>query len=104
MRNSLKPFEGFRYTYMAEFDRFGKVVVSGKEYKTVLLIDLKNIFGDYVCDHVWIREGKKFNKLNLNKGDKVQFTAVVKKYQHFKKDNKNIDYRLIHLYDIKKIT
>ena len=31
-------------------------------------------------DHVWIKSTKRFEKLNLKKGDKVLFTARVEEY------------------------
>lgn len=112
MRSKLKKFENFRFTYVATFKRFGKVIVSGREYETILFTDLKNTFGDYICDHIWIRKIKKFKDLDLKTGDKVMFSAICKKYQRGYKGESPLypnykitfDYKLINFKKIRKIT
>lgn len=107
MRTGLKPFQNVRYTYVATFNRYGKNTVSGRTYKTMLFTNVKNIFGDFVCDHIWIREAKKFNKFKLKKGDIVSFSAVVKPYKRGYYDTTDPsakDYRLVYIKNIKKRT
>lgn len=82
MREALKPLQNIRFTYIATFEKFGINIVSGRQYKTALLTNVKNSFGDYICDHLWIRDVKQLNKLNIKKGDKIMFSAIAKKYQH----------------------
>lgn len=82
MREALRPFQNIRFSYIATFDRFGINYVSGQKYETALLKDLKNSFGDYICQHIWVRETKPLRKLNLKSGDKIMFSAVAKVYQH----------------------
>lgn len=112
MRNKLKAFEDIRFTYIATFERYGKNIVSGIEYPTMLFTNLKNSFGDYICDHIWTREVKKFKSLNLKPGDKVIFSAQTKKYKRGYKGSNPLprdyklsyDYKLIYIKNIKKIT
>lgn len=111
MRNKLKAFEDIRFTYIATFERYGKNVVSGIEYPTMLFTNLKNSFGDYICDHIWTRETKKFKSLNLKPGDKVIFSAQTKKYKRGYKGEKPLphdykisyDYKFIYIKNVKKI-
>lgn len=106
MRNKLKAFENIQYTYIAEFSRYGSAIISNRKYDTVLLKNIKNVFGDYVCEHIWVREPWKFKKIKLQEGDKIMFKAVVKKYKRgYFKDTSNVDfdYCLKYFHDIKKI-
>lgn len=111
MRVNLKPFKDIRRNYIATFERYGTNVVSGVEYKTILLVNVRNQFDDFVCEHIWLRETKMFDKLKLKKGDKVMFSAVVKEYkrgyytQEFYSNGKPItkDYRLCFIKNVKKI-
>lgn len=110
MRTALKTYNNIRCTFIAEFKRYGTSVISGVEYDTVLLLNIKNTFGDFLTDHVWIREAKKFKKLKLNQGDKVMFSAIVRQYQrgylggNTQKDESKCDYKLMYLEKIKKIS
>lgn len=109
MREALKPFQNFRFNYIATFDKFGINYVSGKKYQTALLKDLKNSYGDYLCEHIWIRDLKLLKKLNLKQGDKITFSAMVKKYQrghveNYIGENEDLcDYSLLYLENVKKI-
>ena len=109
MRTKLKPFENYRTNYIATFKKYGKNIVSGRLYKTALLTDIKNTFGDYVSDHIWIRDLKEINKLNLKENDTIIFSAVVKKYQHgyvrnYVGENESMcDYCLTYLKNTRKL-
>ncbi len=49
--------------------------------KTVLLINIKDADGTFVCDHLWFMLTKQFDALALREGDAVQFDARVKEYE-----------------------
>ena len=112
MRTNLKPFRNIRYTYVATFDRYGRRETGNSIFKTMLFLNVQNVFGDFVCDHIWINEAKKFNSLKLKKGDKVMFSAVVKTYKRgyyaddFHEDGTPItsDFRLSYIKNIRKIS
>ncbi len=104
MRNALKPLENIRFTFIATFEKYGTCIISGNPYKTALLRNIKNTFGDNICDHVWIREVWKIDKLHLKKGDIIKFSAKVAKYKHgYYLANGDSDYKLIYLKNIRKI-
>lgn len=106
MRTLLKSFENIRFTYIAEYNKIGKNRSLNNRYETMLFKNLRNSFGDYICNHIWIREIKEIKKLNLKKGDKIQFSAVVKKYYRGdrSKNKEKYDYKLVYLRNIRKIT
>ena len=67
-----------------------------KNQMCLVLTNLKhNIFGDYLCDHAWIRVGKNMFKeqREINRGDVIRFCAKIRQY---KKKNGGIDYGLFY--------
>lgn len=110
MRKKLSNIEGVRDTFTGVFERFGiKNGWNGIE-KTVLLKDIKNKNGDVVSDHLWFNLTKGFEKLQLKKGDVVQFDARVKEYyKGYKGYRDDIykpiekDYKLSYPTKIKKV-
>jgi len=63
----------------------------------LVLTNLKhNIFGDYLCDHAWIRCGKNLFKeqKEIYRGDVIKFCAKIKQYN--KSKNGGIDYGLFY--------
>jgi len=69
-----------REKYKATFIRFGK----RNGYKgdiTILLIDVIDQSHKLIALHLWMNCGKQFEKLNLKKGDMIQFFARPKIYE-----------------------
>lgn len=74
----------------------------------VLLHDLYDIDGDFMCDHIWVSNSSLFKDQNVKDGDIVQFKAIVDSYIKGylgKKDDKNtvikLDYGLNHVREVK---
>lgn len=97
-----------RNKFTAKFERFGsKSGWKGPEM-TVLLVDVKNDQGKVVSDHLWFNFTKGFEKLNLEKGDIVQFSARVREYEKGYKgwgifSETEFDYKLSYPTKIQKI-
>ena len=89
MRTALKDVKGYR-TYIATFKKFS--ISKAGNTKTMLLLDVESS-DNFITDHVWMslnefkHQGSFFYlKRNINKGNKMQFTAKVKEY--LKRDGK----------------
>jgi len=69
-------------TLLSTFKRYGlKAGYSGHIEMTVLLVDIKDVTGRLLTDHVWFKMNKSFDKLGvLSDGDIIQFDARVKRY------------------------
>ncbi|MDD4970854.1 MAG: hypothetical protein PHT07_15610 [Paludibacter sp.] len=81
MREGLKNISGRRIKVFAEVDRFGKKsAYRGMPLDTVCLINVKDIQGNPVCDHLWLIVRKQISKLNLEIGDNISFEARSKPY------------------------
>lgn len=80
MRRKLKEIgEKERHNFIGEVVRFGwKNGWMGSE-RTILLKDIRLCDG-IVCDHIWFKVGKQFERLALQPGDKVAFSARVSEY------------------------
>ena len=83
MRTALKDVKGYK-TYTATFKKFS--VSKAGNTKTMLLLNVESS-DNFITDHVWIslnefkHQGSFFYlKRNINKGNKMQFTAKVKEY------------------------
>lgn len=112
MREQLKRIEGNRQAFIGTFERFGKKSGwNGKELKTVLFKEIKDLSGKLICDHIWFNYTKGFESQGLAHGDCVMFQARVKKYwKGYKgyRDNYDLppiekDYKLSHPTKIQKI-
>ena len=69
-----------RHTFIGEVVRFGwKNGWMGSE-RTILLKDIR-LNDEIVCDHIWFKVGKQFERLSLQPGDKVSFSARVSQYE-----------------------
>lgn len=118
MRHQLQAL-GFkeRHTFKATFERYGFAPNDFDPYKkdegdlTMLLTDvyvLKNDNFEYVTDHIWVKCGINFERINPQEGDIVQFNARVDTYYKRIKDiNERIytmEYRLVYPTKIKNLT
>lgn len=113
MRTELKKLNRQRMAFTGKFERFGtKTGWCGKSEETVLLIDIRDVEGNLITEHLWFNLTKGFQKLNLEPGDKVKFQARVKRYEKGYKGYRlevwinssvEIDYKLSHPSSIRKV-
>lgn len=83
MREKLQQVAGQRIRYRGTFSRFGRKTrrVPGphgwydKEFITVLLINIVDLAGARVCDHLWFNLTKGFKDIGMAAGDTIQFDA-----------------------------
>lgn len=84
MRKELKERGNKKLTITATIKRFGGKINSyhkrPKWEETVLLVDVKDINGQHLTDHIWMNVGEGIKKLNPQTGDLIQFDARVKSY------------------------
>ena len=79
VRKNLEPLEEVRGTFVGEYMRHGG---KGKNKFTVCLTNIHDDKNNFLCDHIWLNVGKQIKELGwLQKGDKIQFNARVKKYR-----------------------
>lgn len=82
MREKLAEIEGKRCTFVGRFSRFGqRRGWRGRAFVTTLLVDIRNIQGHLICDHIWLTQYKQLEALCLQQGDQVEFVATVKRYE-----------------------
>lgn len=82
MRGKLQETNGVRSVFVGTFERFGsKSGWKGRSLQTVLLIDIKDVDGNDVCDHLWFNLTQEFDYLGLKPGDVVQFCGRVTAYE-----------------------
>jgi hypothetical protein len=97
MREELAKIHGCRRLFEGVFDRFG--VKSGYKgpLKTVCLLNIHDVVArKVVTDHLWFTMGKRFDRLNLQKGDVVRFEARVTIYEkgyRRRQDEDDFDYK-----------
>jgi hypothetical protein len=88
MREELKRIVGVRARFRGTFERYGSAIVRfsirgrmrSHPVKTLILLDVTDARGNLLTDHLWFRCGKQFNELQLQRGDRVEFTATVERY------------------------
>jgi len=110
MRENLECINDIRDVFYGIFVRIGiKKGYMGKE-ETVLLKDIRDKNGKYICDHLWFNYTKGFQEANLHEGDIVEFNARVKPYikgyfgyQWDVYKPAELDYKLSHPTKFKKI-
>lgn len=78
MREKLAGREGQWGVYTGIMTQYGSMY--GSEKLTVLLKNIKDSKGNFICDHVWLEATKHIRTANLMFGDKIQFTAIVRPY------------------------
>jgi len=96
-----------RYEFEAVFVKTG-VDKRFPEKKKNLLVDIyliKPSYKKYISDHVWVSQSKRWKNImkNIKEGDKISFTAEVKKY--YKEGNKEFfeNYALTSIRSVKII-
>lgn len=99
MRENLKDINHVRKRFNAVFSRYGVRTSFGHKKRTLLFLDVKDSYGNDVCDHIWFTDCKGWKSLKLKKGDKVSFLARVKPYwKGYVGDVESVqmDYKLSH--------
>lgn len=81
MREELARREGLRGLFTATYARPGSRTSRGYEVLTLLLVDVKDASGQTVTDHLWFTRTLRWQRLNLQPGNQVRFTARVAPYQ-----------------------
>lgn len=77
-RRRLRKLRDKRVTLRGRFVRWGADYAGNR---TVLLRDVTNCNGEFLCDHVWMHCSQKRHSLEgVVKGDQLQFRATVRKY------------------------
>ena len=111
MRTSLAPIAGRRRKFRGVFVRYGQKSGYKGTLTTILLKDIQDMIErKVVTDHLWFTMGKRFQSLNLQNGDIVEFDARVtryyKGYQGRREDELHpieLDYRLSFPTKLKKV-
>src|ERR1700730_11601863 len=112
MRKELKKIDEQRELFRGVFSKYGlKTSYRGPSTNTVLLVQIRDSRGAFICDHLWFNVTKGFEKLGaLQQGEFIQFEARVKKYKkgYVNKragiDESASDYKLSHPTKIVKIS
>lgn len=80
MRTALSNIQELRDIFRAVFVQYGTKTYKGHLTTTLLF---KNITrnNELLTDHIWLAETAGFQKLDLKKGDAIEFCARVKKYK-----------------------
>ena len=103
-----------RSIFTGKFVKFGiKSDRKGNPVSTVLLSEIRDESGIYLCDHLWIEDAKDFYSLDLAAGDIVQFYGRVESYKKGYRGNRCIDvmskkpmkwdYKITDIIGVKKI-
>jgi hypothetical protein len=112
MRKELEKIDGVRTRFTGIVAQFGKKEnYRGRPSPTVMLKSVRKGSGQFVTDHLWFVIGKRFEAIQLEIGDKIQFDARVKEYTKGYKGYRDIDdekpietdYKLSHPTNIIKI-
>jgi hypothetical protein len=86
MRRVLKRMVGERRMFRATFARYGwRPSRKGQSRQTVLLVDLADLEGNPISDHIWFNCNRRFILLGkreggLRQGDLIEFEAIVTRY------------------------
>ena len=110
MRQELKKKDEERAAFTGIFRKYGtKSNFRGPSTETLLLNDIRDDKGIFICDHLWFNLTRGFEKLGtLNNGDRISFEARVKKYKKgyvnrkIGIDQETVDYKLSHPTKMKK--
>ena len=92
MRDALENIWKQKRRLSGTFVKFG--IKSGKHYNprlTVLLSDISDEYGTYLCEHIWINESKDFMPLNLSPGDRVELNGTVNMYKKGYRGERNTE-------------
>jgi hypothetical protein len=104
MRTVLKKIDTERNSFTGTFSKYGlKTNYKGPSTETILLTQITDSEGKFICDHLWFNLTKGFENIGtLKKGDRIRFDARVKKYEKGfvnRKagiDQRTSDYKLSH--------
>lgn len=80
MRKNLAQYEEQRANFTGTFVRNGEKPGWHKPEPTILLANIYDANGNFVCDHLWFNLTRAFAALNLKPGDVVRFDVRVKRY------------------------
>lgn len=85
MREQLKPHCDKRMRFVAIFDRYSfRKDHKKRKIKTALVVGaVEKQTKAYMCDHIWFDNSEHFEKLKLQKGDFVEFSARVVAYKKY---------------------
>jgi len=93
MREQLQKIDGARATFRATFKRFGsKTALKGPPIVTLLFVDVVDLHGRQMCDHIWFTMTKGFEALKLMGGELVQFDGRVREYEKGYKGRRDDDF------------
>ena len=101
MRKKLKKLNKKRRAFIGTVAAFG-THNGDSQRRTLLLRNVKDIYGKLLTEHIWLNCNTKFDKLNLRKGEIIKFSATVKPYGKY--NGKCKDYGLTHITGIKLVT
>jgi hypothetical protein len=114
MRLELKRRSGQKLRFKAKVEDFKEVnTYSDREYDyyewRIKLAHVTEIATDnIVVDEIWLRHTKTLQKMRLNEGDWIEFTAKVEeklegfKYYKLGIDDRELDYSLKYVSDVVK--
>jgi hypothetical protein len=111
MRAKLEKLDTQRDAFTGMFKKYGtKSGYRGPATETILLVNIRDKKGNFICDHLWFNLTKGFEKLgNLKEGDTIQFEARVGKYKkgYINRkagiDQTAVDYKLSHPTKVMKV-
>lgn len=111
MREKLQQVDGRRITVTATVSRFGvkKGYMGHPDKPTICLVDVRDMHGKLVCDHLWVVMGKRFQELHLVEGDKVKFDGLSSPYRKrvsewYDEDAYATDYALKYPTNVRRIS
>jgi hypothetical protein len=111
MRQKLKKIEEQRAAFTGLFKKYGKKAnFRGPSTETLLLVEIRDSNGEFVCNHLWFNLTKGFEQLGtLKEGDRIGFEARVKTYKkgyvnrRLGLNQTAVDYKLSHPTRITKL-
>ena len=77
-RHRIHIYAGRRTYFTGTFVKYGSRPDSN--VPTVLLVDIKDGYGELVGDHSWINQSADFISVGVQEGDIVGFNAYVREY------------------------
>ena len=111
MRVELEKLNGTRVRFTGRITKYGrKRGYKGNYKETILLTNIR--FKDdnkEATDHIWITVGVKLSSMQLEVGEEIEFTAIIREYyKGYISKNKEVskqtlDYKLIYPGNIKRI-
>ena len=94
MREKLREIAGTRARFRGRFERFGTRTSFGYVKRMALLLNVTDVRGNEMTDHLWLNLSKGVEALELKPGEVVEFDARVKPYTKGYHDNRRRDYKL----------